>query len=73
MSSAKKQRVELSLAKRYEIASKLKNSEKQQSIAEHYNVDRSTVEKQRKIRCQWKKNLNLGNECFNQTQKINSI
>ena len=48
MNSAKKQRVELSLAQRYEILSKLKNGEKQQSIAEQYNVDRSTVAKIKK-------------------------
>ena len=38
MNSAKKQRVGLSLAQRYEILSKLKNGEKQQSIAEQYSV-----------------------------------
>ena len=48
MNSAKKQRVELCLAQRYEILSKLKNGEKQKSIAEQYNVDRSTVAKIKK-------------------------
>ena len=48
MNSAKKQRVELSLAQRYEILSELKKGEKQQSIAEKYNVDRSTVAKIKK-------------------------
>ena len=43
MNFAKKQHVDLSLAQRYGIVSKLKNGEKLQSIAEQYNVDRSTV------------------------------
>ena len=64
MNSAKMQRVELSLAQRYEIIGNLKNGEKQQSIAEQYNVDCSTVTKIKKNSCQLKKNLNLGKQMF---------
>ena len=68
MNSAEKQRAELSLAQRYEILSKLKNGEKQQSIAEQYNVDRSTVAKIKKNSLSIKEEFKSG-----KTKKINSI